>query len=227
MLFCGLPHYVNMCLANRRKRRAKMKIGDLILCAGNSRMSDGIRAYQRVFCRDVCDDAHRLSHVAAVGLSKLPTIYETTTYNQWCDKCGAQENLAQDFLDNYDGDVWLREIERPLSAREFLRYRRAVCASRDLPYENGIPGTLELLLAGIEWDWFAPIARKFQTKTPHCSERVANVMKATKMLPADTRTNKLPPCEWWGDGKVDELLMVCGIKFGKPIKYNRLTGTFA
>ena len=189
-------------------------------------MSDGIRAYQRVFCRDVCDEAHRLSHVAAVGLTRSPTIYETTTYNQWCNKRGAQENFAQDFLDNYDGDVWLRELEIPLSTKVVL-YRHAIYTSANMPYENGIPGTFELLLAGIQWDWFAPIAKHFQTKNPHCSERVANVMKAAGMLPADTRTNKLPPCEWWGDGRVDELLMVCRVKFGKPIQYNRLTKTFA
>jgi len=203
-----------------------MKIGDLILCSGNSRMSDGIRAYQRVFCREVCNEARKLSHVAAVGLTRSPTIYETTTYNQWCNKRGAQENFAQDFLDNYDGDVWLRELEIPLSTKVVL-YRHAIYTSANMPYENGIPGTFELLLAGIQWDWFAPIAKHFQTKNPHCSERVANVMKAAGMLPADTRTNKLPPCEWWGDGRVDELLMVCRVKFGKPIQYNRLTKTFA
>ena len=203
-----------------------MKTGDLILCSGNSRMSDGIRAYQCVFCREVCNEARRLSHVAAVGLSNL-TIYETTTYNEWCDKHGAQENLVQDFLGNYNGDIWLRKLEMPLSARDFVLYRHAIITSANLPYENGIPGKMELLLAGIQWDWFAPIARKFQTKNPHCSERVANVMKAAGMLPADTRTNKLPPWEWWGDGRIDELAMMCGVKFGKPIRYNRLTKTFA
>jgi len=204
-----------------------MKTGDIILCAGNSRMSDGIRAYQHVFCRDVCDEAHRLSHIAAVGLSNPPTIYETTTYNKWCDKAGAQENPAQDFLDNYDGDVWLRELKIPLIWKELITYRNATYLSAKLPYENGIPGKLELLLAGIEWNWFAPIAKKFQTKNPHCSERIANVMKAVGMLPTNTRTNKLPPCEWWGDGRVDELTIMCGVKFGKPVQYNRLTKTFA
>jgi len=204
-----------------------MKTGDIILCAGNSRMSDGIRAYQNVFCRECCDEARKLSHVAAVGLSNPPAIYETTTYNKWCDKAGAQENPAQEFLDNYDGDIWLRELDNPLGWRSLVLYRHAIITSANLPYENGIPGKLELLLAGIQWDWFAPIARKCHTKNPHCTERVANVMKAAGMIPADTRTNKLPPCEWWGDGRIDELAMMCGVKFGKPIRYNRLTKTFA
>jgi len=201
-----------------------MKTGDIILCAGNGRMSDGIRAYQRVFCRDVCNEARKLSHVAAVTCKDG---YETTTFNKWCDKRGAQQNPIQDFLDNYDGDIWLRELKEELDVRTRILYFTEVLRSSNLPYENGIPGTLELLLAGIQWDWFAPIAKHFQTKTPHCTERVANTMKAAGMIPADTRTNKLPPCEWWGDGRIDELAMMCGVKFGKPIRYNRLTKTFA
>jgi len=187
-------------------------------------MSDGIRAYQRVFCRDICSEAHRLSHVAAVVCKD---IYETTTWNEWCNKQGAQQNPIQDFLDNYDGDIWLRELENELDVPTKTHYFTAVLKSSNLPYENGIPGTFELLLAGIEWKWFAPIAKHFQTKTPHCTERVANTMKAAGMLPADTRTNKLLPCEWWGDGRVDELAMMCGVKFGKPIRYNRRMKMFA
>lgn len=196
-------------------------IGDILLCSGNSWMSNQIKRTQKLFCRMDGRDLKKMKEAVEISHIAMATslnVFEATTLNKWCGKRGVQENPYSKWIENYNGRVWVRRLSSCEDVR--LAILEAVTANLGRKYENGIPGFFELLLAGISWDCFNDrphLARKLRTKDGlHCSEVTAIVLQNAFVLKENARPNKLPPMEWWGNGKLDELLN-SGFLYSEPI----------
>lgn len=209
-----------------------MKTGDLILCSGNGKLSKRIINYQNIL-RKLDDDSTlteedcQISHVGMV-VSNGVEVFESTTMNEWCGKKGVQINPFPEWLDNYNGNVWIRKMILPKTGKYAKIYNNPIydeiqSNAESLigkPYENGICGALELALAGIQWEWFVnkfKLAEKLKTKDAvFCSEVDAIVYQKVGILNKFVRANKMPPCQWFGNGSFDKNL-INEFSFGEPI----------
>lgn len=208
-----------------------MNTGSILLCSGNGGLSKRIKKYQRIINKldddiNVCDSACDISHVAMV-ISEGVEVFESTSNNKWANKKGVQINPFIDWLENYDGQVWVRDLIFPEDVSKvqmndvvFPKIQEKAESMVGMPYEHGIFGGLELALAGIEWEWFVntfELAEKLKTKDGvHCSESDAEICKFAEIISKFARTNKMPPMHWWGDGCFDEWL-INEFKYSKPI----------
>lgn len=178
---------------------------DLLLCSGEGDLSKRIQWFQRITGWPKPDN--ELSHVAAVykttktGLS----VIESTTLNKWCGKKGVQINPFNEWLDNYNGRVWVKQLffNRKPYNKKILDFW---LANRNRPYEHGIPGMLELFLCGLmlsaKIKKIFPNFKPLQTKNPHCTELIAELLVALDMFTIDLDTNRMPPALWWNS--IDE-----------------------
>jgi hypothetical protein len=126
-------------------------------------------------------------------------VFEATTLNSWCGKKGVQANPFEAWIKNYDGNVWIREGFNHITSLQYGRMYEKMNALIGTPYENGIPGAMELFLAGFKIPWLSDnIAQNLRTHTAlHCSEADGEVLKYASILSLWVRTNKIPPCLWW------------------------------
>ena len=174
----------------------ELMTGDELLCKGNGKMSKAIIWYNGLM--GVTGPAKQISHVAKYidGM-----VFEATTLNKWCGKKGYQKNEFAEWLRNYDGSVWVRHLEDiQIDDTEYI-----IEASKLLgrPYENGIPGVLELLLTSVavKTPWLSDFARDhLQTKEIHCSEANVKLSQMMNYYDLQARPNKLPPYQFWTGG---------------------------
>jgi hypothetical protein len=142
--------------------------------------------------------AAELSHVAMVG-PDATHVFEATTLNKFSGKKGVQTNPYCQWIENYDGKVWIRESRADaFTAVQLGQMYNKMNELVGRHYEHGIPGALELALAGMQIPglskWWA---KRLRTNTDlHCSEADAEVLQSAGLLP-ELRPNKLPPCVWW------------------------------
>ena len=173
---------------------------DLLLCSGESDLSNKIKWFQRLTGWPVPDN--ELSHLACcykttkTGLS----VIESTTLNKWCNKSGVQMNPFDDWLNNYNGRVWVKQLtfDRKPYNKQILNYW---LEHRNDPYENGIMGGLELFLCGLGLHKIIqkviPSYKPLQTKNPHCTELIAELFKELSFFNRGVETNRMPPALWW------------------------------
>lgn len=176
------------------------RVGDLLLCSGNSFQSRKIIRYNHLFFSNTQpSEAKTLSHVAAIGPSESD-VFESTTLNKWCGKSGVQFNDFDAWLSNYNGKVWIRR-QRPGSIQEKARIRiqSKMLSLIGTRYESGIPGLLELLTAGICLPFIrTEVSERLRTKTSiHCTESISLALKYAAILEEWRRPSKLPPVMWW------------------------------
>lgn len=173
---------------------------DIILCSGNGSLSKKIQWFQRLMGAE--PEAAMLSHVASVDDTIIPAVMESTTLNKWADKTGVQINPLSEWLDNYDGRVWVRQLDfvRTVDFRH-EDYRFWLKHKND-KYENGIPGYLELLLCGMRLHRYvrkipcmAYYTPKFTTE-PHCTELNAKRILAHDLWSRPIAINRMPPYIW-------------------------------
>jgi hypothetical protein len=177
-----------------------MKIGDIYMTSGNGPLSLLIRKYQKIVLHAEGPGAE-LSHVTMVG-PDATHVFEATTLNEWAGKDGVkgvQTNPYCQWIENYDGKVWIREQrENAFTLGQYKRMYDKMESMIGRDYEHGIPGMLELAFVG----WQIPglskwLANRLRTNTDlHCSEADAEVLQAAGLLKG-LRPNKLPPCMWW------------------------------
>ena len=179
-----------------------LQTGDELLCSGRGRLSNLIAFYSKL--AGIKGPAAEITHVAKYinGL-----VYEATTLNKWCGKKGYQANPLEDWLSRYDGRVWVRQVH-DCGIDEYT-YQQHADADLGTPYENGIPGFLELVLTSVALKhgpaWLKNWARKhLQTKELHCSE--SNVRRSQQGGYYDTkaRPNKLAPYTFWAGGEYEK-----------------------
>jgi len=193
---------------------------DIVLCSGNSKMSNAIKTMQKL--TGAKGEAAEISHIGGIfdaGKVNELEMQESTTCNNFEDGAvkGVQCNNFDKWLDYYDGRVWVRKLDFIRDADFDITDLRFWYDHCDDPYESGIMGSLELLLCVARLD---KVIRKFwkgynplQTKDVHCSEHMANRMVADGIIFDAVSTNKLPPYLWW-----DWLDMYIKVPVGKPIR---------
>lgn len=179
---------------------------DLILCAGTSKMSRRIQTFQRL--TGASKEFAKFSHVAGVFGCDGFYVEESTTLNKWAGKSGVQRNPTREWLENYNGEVYVRKLDFHRSPEyQTLDYNFWFQHCND-KYENGIPGALELFLCGLRLHrfirWFnAEYTPKF-TSQPHCTELQALRMLVHEILEDGVVTNRMPPWVWCE--KIDKYL---------------------
>ena len=94
-------------------RELNLQSMDLILCAGNSKMSKRIEWFQKL--NGAPEEEARITHVAGVfHASPIKTytwLQESTTLNKWAGKRGVQLNEFYKWYNNYDGDIYVKQLD--------------------------------------------------------------------------------------------------------------------
>jgi hypothetical protein len=178
----------------------KLHTGDEILCAGTGHLSKLIQWYNRLM--GAKGEAAEISHVAKFICGE---VFEATTLNKWCLKSGYQSNPFDEWLQNYTGSVWVRQLSGADIDEE--KYFKAAYGLLGTPYEHGIPGLLELLLTSVatKIPFLKKWARKhLETKELHCSEANVKLSQLGGYYDRTARANKLPPCTFWTGGQYEK-----------------------
>ena len=212
-------------------RELNLQSLDLILCAGRSKMSKRIKWFQEL--NGAPEEEAKITHVAgifyATPLAAYTWLQESTTLNKWAGKKGVQLNEFSKWYDNYDGDIYVKQLEFERTEDKFYFDDREFWEGHQFdPYESGIAGNLELLLCAMRleryvrkvWPGYEPL----RTKNPHCTEIVSMRLMEHGLLWNATMEdafedrillpsfNRLPPWLWWKE--IDKWLNVpC-----KPLK---------
>ena len=200
-------------------RTMNLKSLDLVLCSGNGRLSKSIKKFQRYTGAD--EISAEISHIAGIRLDvwNRTNLQESTTLNKYNGKTGVQENPLELWLPNYDGKVWVRQLEfdrtQNFNDIDFGFWN----FNSNFGYEHGIPGTIELLLCGLRLNRFVKhifpnYVPKFTT-SPHCSELESKRLQRHKLYNKVVSHNRMPPWMWWAE--IDKLL-VSGCTIGKPVR---------
>ncbi len=184
---------------------------DIILCAGNSGMSRKIQTFQRL--TGAPKEAARISHVAGIYKHvdmKTLHVQESTTLNKFNGVEGVQMSLLPQWLKAYDGEVWIRQLCFYRSKEFYDIDGQFWLDHKDDPYENGIPGAVELFLCGLRLHravrWINPDYKPSLTKEPHCTELKAKRIQQHGLWNKEIAINRMPPWVWWD--KIDEWLNV-------------------
>jgi hypothetical protein len=123
-------------------------------------------------------------------------VVETTTLNKWANKRGLQINSYEEWLINYQGEVYLHHWAFERSDRFNQDAVKSVFQKLQDPklqkYESGILGGLELLLCVCGFK-----KAVIETAELHCTELVAMLLKEFKILVDIVSNNRIPPFEWW------------------------------
>jgi len=127
--------------------QVELTTGDELLCSGTSVMSKSIICYNKL--TGIRGDAAEISHVAKYVDGD---VFEATTFNKWCNKKGYQSNPFRDWIEHYNGRVWVRQISG--IEIDVPKYFQSAYGLLGTPYENGISGVLELILVawGLKWN---------------------------------------------------------------------------
>ena len=181
----------------------EINIGDILACSGESEPSERIKWYNRV-C-GVRGLAAEISHVAMGAAAQQ--VWESTTLNKWCDKSGVQINPFDEWLENYNGRVWVRRLK--VYGNDFNRESVLMRIERwqhkliGTPYEHGIPGWWELALCIPRWNFWN------KTGYVHCSQGDAEVYKYADLCDMEVNSSNMPPWTFWIGGPFDESLRGC------------------
>jgi len=202
-------------------RNIEINTCDILLCSGCGDLSKSIQCFQGL--AGFQEPAKQISHIASVikmdsfQLSTLRSliterhggreyifndpnglyVFESTTYNKWCDKKGVQINPMQEFIKGYGGMVFVRKLTWDINITKVIDF---VSAHIDDNYENGISGFFELLFCGLMWSRYIkakfPNWKPAASKNPHCSEIDAMLLKACGLLKDIAVENRMPPAVW-------------------------------
>ena len=186
-------------------RELRLKSMDILLCAGKSSMSRRIHKFQRL--TGASEEEARKTHVAG-KYGRL--VQESTTFNKWAGKKGVQVNCFDEWLDNYNGEVYVKQLDFERTPDFIAADKVFWHAHRNDPYESGIMGNLELILCGLRLHEAVrkiyPDYEPLRTKSPHCGELQALRLKAHELLDKSVPVNRVPP--WWWLKEIDGYLNV-------------------
>lgn len=199
---CVTP-YAELCLQSL----------DIILTEGNGRLSKAIQTTQKL--RGAPKEEARVSHVAAIiKHDNNLFVQESTTFNKWANKKGVQENPLEQWLDNYDGHVWVKRLNFMRTSYTCYTDWKFWSEFGNMPYENGIAGFFELLWCGLQFNttikkWF-PNWKPMPTEEPHCAELVGWRLSTHGLLTSkfyrQQSFNRLPP--WFWVSEIDKYINV-------------------
>ncbi len=193
---------------------------DQILCAGNGNMSKLIQHYNRVM--GVKGEAATISHVAeyyygtiCCGPRKHYCFESTTGNEEWNGKSGVQVNGFDNWLEHYDGKVYVRKLDFDRTYFHMRKLDSFTFRQIGKPYESGIPGKIELLFTGMS----IPIFSQWRKRTIeiHCSENNVESLQDGKLYLPTVYPNKMPPFEFWTGGRWETFLLK-PITAGEPVR---------
>ncbi|KKM99606.1 hypothetical protein LCGC14_1146160 [marine sediment metagenome] len=178
-------------------RELNLQSLDQVLCAGEGKFSKAIHKFQRLI--GAPPEAAQITHEASVAGRMNVFVQESTTLN-WDGQKGVQQHLMSSWLPHYNGRVWIRKLDFERTKKYYRNDWGFWEVHKDDPYESGIPGALELLLAGLRmhryvrkvWPSYTP---KF-TKEPHCTEHGARRIREHQLWIKPVVINRMPPWFW-------------------------------
>lgn len=221
LVFSGRPTYLGTITKNLLAdwRSLDLQSYDIVLCAGNGKMSRLIQHYNRVMGVD--GDAATISHVAMYyhGVicagPRRPLCFEATTLNKFNSKTGVQLNCFKNWLYNYDGKVYIRKLDFERTAFHVKKLDSFTLGQVGMPYESGIPGKIELIFTGMSIPVFSRIRKR--TIEIHCSENDIEALQDGKLYLPTVHPNKMPPFEFWQGGRFETFLLK-PIEIGEAIR---------
>jgi len=181
----------------------KLMPGNILLCQGNSKLSKRIEKTQRIFGASKWEAS--FTHVAVLfDDHKIISVLESTTLNKWADKRGVQLNNYYEWLQNYNGHVWLKPLIFERTAEYQHKNIQFWERWKDTPYENGIAGAWELFWCGLQ---LSPFIKKVlpnwnpkPTDNIHCTELIGHYLIAHQFLSRKFflyhSINRLRPAFW-------------------------------
>lgn len=174
---------------------------DIIECEGRSKTSKRIQTFQRF--TGASEEEAKISHIAGVcksAFSQKLLVQESTTLNPWAGKRGVQMNPFEQWLDNYNGEVYIKQLVFERTYRTEITDAAFWDVHKDDDYESGIPGGVELLLCGLRLHryvrWAFPNYTPAFTSEPHCSELQAKRIDAHELWNRPIAINRMPPWIW-------------------------------
>lgn len=176
---------------------SEIDIGDILLCSGESKLSKRIKWFNRV-C-GVKGMAAEITHGAEGAFNQQ--VFESTTLNEWCDKSGVQLNPFDEWLEHYNGRVWIRR--RTIHLAPVNRRVRIWAKQKQLvgtPYEHGIPGYWELALCIPRWNIWN------KTGYIHCTQAIVEADKDAGLCDMYVNSSNMPPWTLWHGGPYDAAL---------------------
>lgn len=165
------------------------KTGDILLFKGNGFFSKLIMAMPGA----------NYSHVAFFCQHSIhgPCVFESTSISKHKDKMtgnlisGVQIAEFEDRVNGYDGKVYKRELNKPLSNRQVMLFEEFVYDHHATPYEED-----NLQLARAELDIFPWHRNKQDEKTMFCSELIASQLRYCGVMPPGQPTNEFTPSDF-------------------------------
>ena len=195
---------------------------DIILCSGNGKFSKRIKKFQGF--TGASPEEARITHVAGIRRVKQTmcdpaglNVYESTSLNKWAGKSGVQENPMDEWLENYNGMVWVRKLVFTRDENFFNKDNAFVSSHEGDSYEHGIPGALELFLCGLRLQRYVrkifPNYIPNFTTEPHCGELIARRIDYHDFWNKLIFANRLPPWLWWS--KINKWM---NVPIGAPVR---------
>jgi hypothetical protein len=188
-------------------RELQLQSLDLILCKGKSKLSRYIQKTQEFAGADKSDA--EFTHVASVKRPMFDDhwfdltfsntgifVQESTTLNKFSGKKGVQLNPFDLWLENYNGEVYIRKLDFTRTVN-FHHYDDTFWYDvKNTPYESGIPGGIELLLCAMRLHRYIPWYTPMKTKEIHCTELNSNRLARHDLFECEVFPNRMPPCIW-------------------------------
>ena len=182
--------------------RLNLRTMDIILCAGNAKLSKRIKWFNRLL--GIKGLAADLTHAAmVVDYCGIETVLEATTLNKWAGKRGVQENIMYEWLKYYPGKVWVRKLTVKRGDVFEIQFERFAKLNLTKDYESGIPGAIELLMCGLRLN----IASNL--RNVHCSELVTSGYQYMGLFDPKVYPNNMPPYCFWEHGDFEKHLIGC------------------
>jgi hypothetical protein len=185
-------------------KKLGLQSGDLILCAGNGKMSKRIAKVQQY--TGAPKEFAKFTHVAGItkyrhspdknNLGNALMVEESTTLNEYSGKRGVQRDFLIPWLPNYNGEVYVRKLDFYRHLDFYDKDEWFWNNHKDDDYESGIPGGLEMLLCALRLHRFIPWYTPMATKEIHCTELIAKRLDHHKLWNRVIVPNRMPPWVW-------------------------------
>ena len=183
-----------------------LQVGDDLICSGESLASRAIKRMNHF--SGVRGKAVEMTHVATIVKEQpgnIIKVAESTSIGYTGIK-GVQVNPFEEWLDNYNGRVWLVQYDFKRTYDFEQQFLEFILSRIGTPYESGIAGGFELLLAGLRLDRFVrkvfPNYNPCSTEKLHCTELDVTVKKYMGMLQENAIASRMPPCQFWPYGEL-------------------------
>jgi hypothetical protein len=164
-------------------------------------------------------EAAQITHIAmyieiVIDGVVLCYVFESTMGNSWTNTTGVQLNPYRDWIKNYKGKVWARELSVKCNLiSAFVNVAKYV----GTPYESGIGGVLQLLRTVHKRHNCTPEEKLKQLENLHCSETDVKWSQDMSLFDKDKNPSNFPPYTFALGGEWEKHLL-CDVSEPKLIK---------